>query len=59
MEKMQNKQFIPLMRFLCTENCCFCCLVFAYFCFVSWFLLVLYFCVAKIFLKKKFVLALF
>ena len=35
------------------KNCCFCCLVFVYFCFVSWFLLVLCFYVAK-FLFKKF-----
>ena len=38
------------MKFLCVKSCCFCCLVFAYFCFVSWFLLVV--CFAKIFLKK-------
>ena len=32
--------FSPLMRFLCTKNCCFCCLVFACFYFANYFLLV-------------------
>ena len=36
------------------KNCCLYCLVLAYFCFVSWFLLVVCFCACKIFsLKKK------
>ena len=41
------------MKFLCAKNCYFCCLAFAYFCFVRWFLVVLRFCVPKYFLKKK------
>ena len=36
------------MKFLCTKNCCFCCLVFAYFRFVSWFLLVLFIVLQKL-----------
>ena len=36
------------------KRCCFCCLVLAYFCFVSWFSLVTCFCAREIFsLKKK------
>ena len=40
------------MKFLCTENYCFCCLICACFCFLisSYFFCV--FCVAKSFLKK-------
>ena len=35
------------------KNCCLCCLVLAYFCFVSWFLLVTCFCAREIFSSKK------
>ena len=35
------------------KNCCLCCLVLPYFCFVSWFLLVTCFCARKIFSCKK------
>ena len=51
-KKAQNKQFSPLMKFLSTKHCCFCCLIFACFCFVSWFLLVLCFLCRKTFLEK-------
>ena len=35
------------------KNCCLCCLVLAYFCFVYWFILVTCFCVPKIFSSEK------
>ena len=35
------------------KNCCFCCLVLAYFCFVSWFLLMTCFFGREIFSSKK------
>ena len=35
------------------KNCCLCCSVLAYFCFVSWFLLVTCFCECKIFSSNK------
>ena len=35
------------------KKCCLCCLVLAYFCFVSWFLLAMCFCAQNLFLKKK------
>ena len=35
------------------KNCCLCCLVLAYFCFVSWFSFVTYFCAREIFPSKK------
>ena len=35
---------ISLIVFACIKNCCFCCFLCAYFCFVSLFLLVLFAC---------------
>ena len=35
------------------KNCCLYCLVLAYFCFISWFLLVMCFCALEIFSSKK------
>ena len=35
------------------KNCCLCCLILAYFCFVSWFLLVTCFCTRETFSSKK------
>ena len=47
------KQMIFLLSdVLCAKNCCLCCILFACFCFFSWFLLNLHFCVLKIFSKK-------
>ena len=58
-EKAQNNQLPPpptppppSYKILCTKNSCLCCLIFACFYFVNEFLLVLCFCVTKIFLKK-------
>ena len=45
--------FTLLEVFVREKNCCLCCLVFACFCFVSWFLLVMCFCAFKIFKKKN------
>ena len=44
--------FSSLMKFLCTKNCCFCCLVFTQFYLVNQFLLVFCFSIANFFLKK-------
>ena len=42
------------MKLFCAKMFCFCCLVFTYFGFVSWFLLVLFFlCRKNFFLKNK------
>ena len=49
---MQSKQFSSSQKFLCAKNCCLYCFLFADFCFVSCFLLVLLFCIAKIFLHR-------
>ena len=35
------------------KNCCLCCILFAGFCFVSWFSLVTCFCAREIFSSKK------
>ena len=48
-----HKNTSPLEVYACVKNCCLCCLVLAYFCFVSWFLLVTCFCARKIFSSKK------
>ena len=53
MEKMQNKQFIPLMKFLCPENCCFCCLDLLIFVLLVGFYLFCIFVLQKLFLKKS------
>ena len=47
-----QKEKISLLEVLCAKNCCFYCLAFACFCFVSCFLFVLWFCVAKTFSHK-------
>ena len=39
--------------YVCMKNCCLCCLVLAYFCFVCWFLLVTCFCAHETFSSKK------
>ena len=43
-----QKDITPI-SFARVKNCCLCSLVLAYFCFVSWFLLVTYFCACEIF----------
>ena len=52
MEKTQNKQFSTSYEDFVCENCWFCFLVFAYFCFVSWFLLVMRFFYSKFIVEK-------
>ena len=52
-KKTQNKQFPPLIKVLCGENCCFCYSVFAYFVLLVGFYLLYVFCVAKISSKKN------
>ena len=49
--KMQNV-FHPLRNF-CVKSCCRCCFLFACFCFVSWGLLVRWFCGRENFSQKK------
>ena len=46
--------FLPLTKFFCAKNCCFCCLIFAcfYFLLISFYFFCV-FCVAKSFLQKK------
>ena len=52
-KRKHPNNFPPSYKFLCANNCCFCCLVFAYFCLISWFLLDLRFlCVQNLTLKK-------
>ena len=48
-----HKNMSHLEVYVRVKNCCLCCLVLAYFCFVSWFLLVTCFCARKIFSSKK------
>ena len=49
----QNKRLSPSYTFVRAKNCCLCCLVLVYFCFVSWFLLVSVFVRAISFCKKN------
>ena len=51
-KKTKNNDCLPLIKFLCTKNYCFCCLIFACFHFDIQFVLVLHFCIAEIFLQK-------
>ena len=52
--KRKINNFFPLRYFfMYAKGFCFCCLVFAYFCFVSWFLLDLRFFHSKCFCKKN------
>ena len=56
-ESAKQTIFTFLEVFAHVKNCSLCCLVFDYFCFVSWFLLVTCFCAFKIFsLKKKIII---
>ena len=48
-----NNQFLPLEVFVREKNCCLYYLVFPSFCFISWFLFVMYFCEFTIFSWKK------
>ena len=48
-----HKNMSHLEVYAHVKNFCLCCLVLAYFTFVSWFLLVMCFCVQKIFSSKK------
>ena len=51
--KRKTDNFQPLRTFCLHEKCCLCCLVFAQFCFVSWFLLASVFLRSKLFRKKN------
>ena len=51
--KRKTSDFHPLRSFCARKKCCLCGLAFAYFCFVSWFLLVSVFFTLKIFSYKK------
>ena len=47
----KNTSFLEI--YASEKNCCLCCLVLAYLCFVSWLLLVMCFCARKIFFSKN------
>ena len=51
--KARQTTFTLLEVFVLPKNGCLCCLVLAYFCFVSWFSLVTCFCAREIFSLKK------
>ena len=61
-EKILNPQNAPkrktndlhLLRSFCArKKYCLCCLMFAYFCFVSWFWFDAFFYIQNLFVKKK------
>ena len=51
--KRESNNFSTLLEVLVRGQLLLCCLVFAYLCFVSWFLLDWHFCAIKYFLKKN------
>ena len=51
--KTQTNTFHPLKWFCVCQNWCLCCLVFSYFCFVSWFSPVTSFLRSRSFRQKK------
>ena len=53
MKENAKQTIFPFYEVLYAKSCCFCCLIFACFCFVSWFLFVLCFLCHKKFKKKK------
>ena len=52
-EYQRAKQTIFTLLEVFAKICCLCCLVFAYFCFVSWFLLMTCVCRLKFFSYKE------
>ena len=48
-----HKNMSHLEVYAGVQNCCLCCLVLAYLCFVSWFLLMMCFCAREMFSSKK------
>ena len=49
-QRHKTSDFHPLRKFERAKNCCLCCLVVPYFCFVGSFFLVTCFCAREIFL---------
>ena len=49
----RTQKHVTPRSFARVKNCCLCCLMLPYFCFVSWFSFVTCFCARKIFSSKK------